>query len=73
MGAPWAPAYACLHLGWWEESDVYCLSMYLRHVHRWLRYTDDVLVIWGGTMEVLHQLISEFNINERKIRLIYTF
>lgn len=22
MGAPWAPAYACLHLGWWEQSVV---------------------------------------------------
>lgn len=29
MEAPWAPAYACLHLGPWEETDVYISRMYL--------------------------------------------
>lgn len=33
MGAPWAPAYACLHLGLWEEDMVYTSPMYLSHVH----------------------------------------
>lgn len=49
MGAPWAPAYACLHLGWWEEEVVYTLSMYLNHACVWLRYIKDVLMVWSGT------------------------
>lgn len=57
MGAPWAPSYACLHLGMWEEQDVYTSSMYLGHVRLWLRYIDDVLVIWNGTSEDLNKFI----------------
>lgn len=46
MGAPWAPAYAGLHLGWWEEWEVFSLSIYLCHVNLWIRYIDNILVIW---------------------------
>lgn len=45
MGAPWAPAYACLHLGLWEEEIIY---VYLRHSLLWIRYINDVLMLWGG-------------------------
>lgn len=48
MGAPWAPSYACLHLGLWEDEVVYASSMYLSHCRLWLRYMDDVIMIWGG-------------------------
>lgn len=53
MGAPWAPAYACLHLGLWEEDLVFTSPMNLGHVHTWLRYIDDVLMIWRGDVESL--------------------
>lgn len=33
MGAPWAPEYACLHMGLWERDLVYTSLMYLGHVH----------------------------------------
>lgn len=48
MGAPWAPAYACLHLGLWELECVYPSSMYLSHCSLWLRYIDDVIMLWGA-------------------------
>lgn len=48
MGAPWAPSYACLHLGLWEKDLVYSSSMYLSHCCLWLRYIDDVFMVWGG-------------------------
>lgn len=73
MGAAWAPAYACLHLGCWEEEDVFCLPLYLSHVHTWLRYIDDVLVIWTGNITTLHGFIDQLNVNERNIRLTYTY
>lgn len=69
MVALWAPVYACLHLGWWEESSVYCSLMYLCHVCFWLKYIDNVLVIWDGTADELHDL----NIKDRNIRLTYTW
>lgn len=42
MGAAWAPTCVCLHLGLWEEEDVFTSPMYADHVHTWLRYIDDV-------------------------------
>lgn len=45
MGAPWAPSYACLHLGLWEEEVIYKMTMYLSHCCLWLRYIHDVLMV----------------------------
>lgn len=45
MGAPWAPAYASLYLGLWEEEEVvYKSLMYLGHRLPFPRYIDDVLM-----------------------------
>lgn len=52
MGAAWAPAYACLHLGLWE--DVYTSPMYHRYVLTWWRYIDVILILWRGTPDLLH-------------------
>lgn len=71
MGAAWAPAYACLHLGIWEEEDVYTSLMYRRHVLT--RHIDDVLMLWWGTNDALHQFMLELNQNQRNIWLTYTF
>lgn len=71
MGAAWAPAYACLHLGLWEEEDVYPSSMYRTHVLTWLRYINYVFMLWRGTLDDLHQFMSELNMNEQNIRLTY--
>lgn len=73
MGAPWAPSYACLHLGLWEEEVVFKSSMYLSHCRLWLRYIDDVLMVWEGSAEQLVDFVSQLNINERNIRLTYTY
>lgn len=63
MGAAWAPEYACLHLGLWEEEEVFNSLMYRDHVHTWLRYIDDVLMVWKGTLEDLHMFIDQLNQN----------
>lgn len=46
MGAPWASSYACPHLGLWEMECVHSSSMYLGHCLLWLRYIDDVIMVW---------------------------
>lgn len=71
MGAPWTPSYACLHLGLWEEEVVFKSSMYLGHCRLWLRYIDDVLIIWRGTVEEIMDFLSQLNINDRNIKLTY--
>lgn len=52
-------AYACLHLGIWEEEEVFDRPMYLGHVHKWLRYIDDVLVVWVGDIDSLHEFVAD--------------
>lgn len=71
MGAPWAPTYMCLHLGLWVEEVVYKSSMYLGHCLLWLRYIDDVLLVWSGTVEPTEFLL-QLNMNKRNIRLTYS-
>lgn len=73
MGVVWAPAYACLHLELWEEEEVYPSPMYRDHVLTWLRYIDDLLMLWKGTLDSLHKFMRELNMNERNIRLTYNF
>lgn len=72
MGAAWAPEYACLHLGLWEEEDVFTLPQYLVHVKTWIRYIDDIFVIWTGDIASFHDFIDYLNINDRNIHLTYT-
>lgn len=69
MGTPWAPSYACLHLGLWEDEVVYRSQLYLSHSNMWLRYIDDILMIWGGTIQQL--FIDELN-NNRNFRLTFS-
>lgn len=73
MGAPWAPSYACLHLGLWKLECVYPSLMYLGHCLLWLRYIDDVIMLWNGASEDLVTFMEELNSNDRNIRLTYTY
>lgn len=59
MGAPWAPAYACLHLRWWEEEVVYGSPMYLGHARTWLRYINDILMIWESSTTELKAFMDK--------------
>lgn len=71
MGAPWALAYACLHLGLWEEEALYKSSMYLGHFLLWLRYIN-VPLVWSGKVDQLTEFLSQLNQNERNITLAYS-
>lgn len=62
-GAPWAPSYACLHLGLWELETVYQMPMYLSVGIYCLRYIDDILMVWRGDEEQLMEFLSALNQN----------
>lgn len=67
MGAQWAPAYACIHLGLWEKQVVFPSTMYRRHVTAWLRYIDDVLIPWRGTKLEFDEFHKFLNISNRQL------
>lgn len=62
MGAPWALAYACLHLGLWEDEPVYPSPLYGVHASTWTR-SIDVWMVWTGTTEELHEFIRTSFLN----------
>ncbi|KAM4050512.1 uncharacterized protein ACNLHF_016540 isoform 1-T1 [Anomaloglossus baeobatrachus] len=72
MGADCAPSYANLFLGMWErlvfgEGGGRLSS----HVQCWLRYIDDVLFFWQGTVEQLDEFMGHLNSNNLNIKLTY--
>ncbi|XP_075208158.1 uncharacterized protein LOC142313057 [Anomaloglossus baeobatrachus] len=69
MGARCAPSYANIYLGWWEETVVRNMAIYEKHVFRWFRYLDDVLMLWTGPWEECEEFISELNNNVFNIYL----
>lgn len=75
MGVPWELAYACLHLGLWEEQIVYSSSMYCAPAaaSAWAGYINDVLMVWMGTVEGLYEFMMELNDNDRNICLTYNY
>ncbi|KAM9324650.1 KN motif and ankyrin repeat domain-containing protein 4 [Gastrophryne carolinensis] len=60
-------SYACLHLGKWEE--VFGRAEFGAQVALWLRYIDDILVVWRGTPEAFESFVTLLNHNGRNIRL----
>lgn len=56
----------------WEEELVYPSPMNLGHSRLWLRYIDDVLMIWEGSEQDLLQFMNELNTNDRNIKLSFT-
>lgn len=59
-------------LGLWEEEEVINSSMYLDHVDTWLRYIDDVFMVWVSSLDGLHMFTEQRNQNKRNIHLTYT-
>ncbi|KAM4016291.1 uncharacterized protein ACNLHF_002679 isoform 2-T3 [Anomaloglossus baeobatrachus] len=72
MGASCAPSYANLFLGWWERSIEFP-SGPTGAVHMWLRFIDDVFMIWEGEIQQLKQFMDGLNNNRLNIGLTFNF
>ncbi|XP_071999215.1 uncharacterized protein [Engystomops pustulosus] len=72
MGAACAPSYANLFLGLWER-DIFLTNPkhHIEKVQLWSRYIDDVIMIWQGTEDELHEFMSDLNTNSLNIKLTY--
>ncbi|OCT99555.1 hypothetical protein XELAEV_18005337mg [Xenopus laevis] len=60
MGARFAPTYANLYLGWWEEThilgaDAPCLE----YVVMYRRFIDDLLFVWNGSEGDFNMLLQD--------------
>ncbi|XP_075442459.1 uncharacterized protein LOC142487291 [Ascaphus truei] len=74
MGATCAPSYANLFLGWWEREIVFSEDNveFTQHVLLWLRYIDDVLILWQGTAAGFKGFVDALNHNNMNIKLTFS-
>ena len=60
VGTSFIPSHGNLFMGWWEEQVVWIEPMliYTKRVILWLRYIDDLFIIWRGDEESLKSIPS---------------
>lgn len=64
MGTPVAPTFANLFLALWEEEFIYSVNNpYLRYIAKWLRFIDDVVIVWTGSQEQFNAFMQYLNVN----------
>lgn len=63
MGANFAPGYANLTMGHWEDLNIWSNNPYARHLIFYGRYIDDILIIWDGGPEVFSSFVAHCNNN----------
>ncbi|KAM4050243.1 uncharacterized protein ACNLHF_014747 isoform 1-T1 [Anomaloglossus baeobatrachus] len=71
MGAACAPSYANLFLGYWEREVFGGGVPASSHAQCWLRFIDDIFVIWGGTTSELEGFVRHLNSNSFNIYLTF--
>lgn len=68
MGSPMAPAYASLFMGKLEQD--FLKDRFLRP-SIWLRFLDDIFMIWDHSLESLHSFIDALNSFHPSIKFTY--
>lgn len=63
MGANFAPVYANLMMGYWEEGYIWANNPFAEHIVFFGRYIDDILLIWGGGPDVFPSFVAHCNAN----------
>lgn len=63
MGSAFAPSYACLVMGFWEEKfiDNPIQNVFLSRIVLWKRFIDDVFMIWRGDQNDLNDFLKYLN------------
>ena len=70
MGSNCSPSYITIFMGKFEEQFIYPA---IRGLHRlYLRYIDDIFIIWTGTKESCKEFIKELNLRHPSIKFDYT-
>lgn len=63
LGANFAPCYANITLGHWEELCIWHNNPFSKHIAFFGCYIDDVHIIWSGTVEEFKSFVSYCNDN----------
>lgn len=62
MGANFAPVYANLTMGHWEEN-IWANNPFAEYIGYYGRYIDDIVFIWSGGPDVLPSFLAHCNAN----------
>ena len=65
MGTKLAPALATIYIGQLEET---LLSSRALKPEVWLRYIDDIFVVWAHSLSELHTFLAEINGVQKRIK-----
>ena len=71
MGTKCAPTYANIFMGIFEETYIYGLIK--EHCKLYLRYIDDIFLIWTGTINELKDFIEKINQVHPSIKFDFNF
>ena len=69
MGSPMAPAYASLFMGKLEQDFIQSKSL---GPSTWLRFLDDIFMVWDHSLESLHSFIDALNSFHPSIKFTYS-
>ena len=69
MGSPMAPAYASLFMGKLEQDFIQSRSL---GPSTWLRFLDDIFMIWDHSLESLHSFIDALSSFHPSIKFTYS-
>lgn len=70
-GSNVAPMYANIFMAVLEDRAVYPLGLF-SHVRCWLRYIDEIFLIWDGTKEELDLFHVQLNSRDRDVQFTLT-
>ncbi|XP_041430880.1 uncharacterized protein LOC121397711 [Xenopus laevis] len=73
MGSNVAPSYANLYMAHIEEEVIYKNSLFRSHCTLYLRYIDDLLLIWDGDLESLNAFHHFLNGIEETLKFTMDF
>ncbi|KAM4771055.1 CD109 antigen-like [Rhinophrynus dorsalis] len=73
MGARFAPSYANLVMGWWERCHVFGEGSHQKCIKKYLRYVDDILMVWDGTEDDLLHFVKALNDNSYNLTFTLNF
>ncbi|XP_053571737.1 LOW QUALITY PROTEIN: polycystic kidney disease protein 1-like 1 [Bombina bombina] len=73
MGTCCAPTFACLYLGKWEFDQILNSAEINDSISLWLRFIDDVFLLWEDTEMKLIEFMQKLNNNEWNLKFTYTY
>ncbi|XP_075440576.1 protein-L-isoaspartate O-methyltransferase domain-containing protein 1 isoform X1 [Ascaphus truei] len=68
MGSNMAPSYANLYMDMYEQTHILYDAPYAQHIQKYVRYIDDIFILWSGDTTELNIFVEHLNSFPSKIR-----